>query len=384
MLHRHTAFGVGFLVLLALIAAGTVASYRGSFRDSIEVHAVAERAGLTLERGGQVKYRGLQIGTVAGIRPEGDRVDIDLRIDRKYAESTPSSVTAQVLPPTAFGAKFVQLTSAGGSGGPIRDGQTIRVDHVGTEVNTAFANLSAVLDAAQPREVAGAMSAVASAVNGQGDRMRTLIDDLNVYLSGFNEALPALNDDLELGRDVLHYYDEAAPDIATLSRDGATVAANLTRRGKELDTLARNLGRTARALDSVVVANSGPLAKLLGLVLPVAGLLERYSPELPCVIDGAVRANALAEKVVGGQRPGISTYTEFQPPSKPYDPARNQLRVGDRRGPGCYGLPNVQGPVGQPSPGFVSGVAPDDLESTASPNATASSIFGLLTGVVSR
>jgi phospholipid/cholesterol/gamma-HCH transport system substrate-binding protein len=384
MLHRHTAFGVGFLVLLALIAAGTVASYQGSFRDTIEIHAVADRAGLTLERGGQVKYRGLQIGTIADIRPHGDRVDLDLRIDREYVASTPSSVTAQVIPPTAFGAKFVQLTAGDGAIGQLRDGQEIRVDHVGTEVNTAFANLSTVLDAARPRDVAGAISAVASTVDGQGDRVGGLIDDLNGYLAGINSTLPALDEDLVLGRDVLRSYDEAAPDIAALARDGATVAGNLTRREKALDALARDLGRTSRVLDKIVVANSGPLADLLQLVLPVARILERYSPELPCVIEGAVRTNALAEKVVGGVRPGISTYTEIQPPAKPYDPARNQLRLGDSRGPGCYGLPQVEGAAQQPAPGFVSGVAPGDLDAKASPSATVSSLFSILTGTVTR
>jgi phospholipid/cholesterol/gamma-HCH transport system substrate-binding protein len=95
------------------VIAAAVLQYRGAFRSTIPVTVQADRAGLTMDTGAPVKFRGVEVGKVRSITTHGRHVEIGLAIDKDSVEDVPSNLTAQLVPPTAFGARYVQLTSAG-------------------------------------------------------------------------------------------------------------------------------------------------------------------------------------------------------------------------------------------------------------------------------
>lgn len=181
---RQVVYGFVFIALVAALVAGTIAKYRGAFEDNVVVTVQADRAGLTLAPGAPIKLRGVEIGRVGHIDNDptadggaGGKVSIELEIDADKVDRVPADVTAQIVPPTAFGAKYVQLTppadDPGSSGGTIEAGAVIPADRVTVEVDEAFENLTKVLDVARPAEVNSALTAVAGAVEERGQLIAT-------------------------------------------------------------------------------------------------------------------------------------------------------------------------------------------------------------------
>lgn len=338
---RQVLYGFLFVLLIVSVIAGTIAKYRGAFKDTVTVSVEADRAGLTLASGAPIKLRGVEIGTVGDISTDGDRVTITLDIDSDDVEKVPSDVTAQIVPPTAFGAKYVQLTPVSDGRDRIAEGAVIPADKVTVEVDEAFENLTRVLDVARPAEVNSALTAVAGALDGRGELIGDLIAQTDVYLVSLNPSLRTLSADLRVADDVADVYEVARPDlVATLSQTG-DVARTVVRQRASLRALERSLTGFSNDAETLLRSSEQDLLTTLELLGPVSKVLERYAPELPCLVLGLASTNKLAETVVGGTHPGITTITRLIPGRDPYTYQENRPVVGDDRGPQCYGLPDI-------------------------------------------
>lgn len=381
--NSHLRLGLAFLALLGLVIALAVAQYRGAFRDTISVTVETDRAGLTMEQAAPVKFRGVEIGDVQSVETHDGVVTIGLRLDKDRISQVPGGLTAQLVPPTAFGARYVQLTApAGRDTGQVRDGQVIKADHVTVEVDEAFTNLTQVLDAARPAQVNNALTALAGAVDGRGEKVGQLIDQTDSYLTGLNPHVDTLAADLRLADDVAAGYDQALPDLLRTLSNATRTSDTLTARQDDLRALLDNLTTFSTETRSLVRQSEAGLHSSLTLLDPVTGVLARYSPELPCLVLGLQSTNKLAEAAVGGTNPGITTITRLQPGAKPYQYPVDLPEVGDRRGPGCYGLPYVDAREAQaPSPQFLSGANPHHGPEAPPQDNLMTTLLGALTGL---
>ena len=171
---RQFLSGLTIIVLLAAVVVGTLMQYNGVFRPSVDVVVEADRAGITMAPGAPVKLYGVEVGAVSDVDIDGDRAEITLELEPDQADSVPRDVTAQLVPPTAFGAKYVQLTvPEGASSESIEAGDVIPASVTTVEVDEAFTNLSAVLEAARPAQVSEALSAVAGTVDQRGEMLES-------------------------------------------------------------------------------------------------------------------------------------------------------------------------------------------------------------------
>lgn len=389
-LDRQVVYGFLFIALVAALIAGTVAKYRGVFEDNVVVTVESDRAGLTLASGAPIKLRGVEIGRVSRIDndPAADgaaegKVSIELEIDADKVDRVPADVTAQIVPPTAFGAKYVQLTPpARSSGGSIKAGAVIPADRVTVEVDEAFENLTKVLDVARPAEVNSALTAVAGAVEERGRLIGDLITRTDAYLQSLNPSLRTLSADLRVADDVADVYDIARPDlVATLTHTGE-VSQTLVRQQASLRALERSLTGFSDQTDILLRSSRQGLVTSLGLLEPVTDVLERYSPELPCLVLGLASANKLAEAAVGGTHPGVTTITRIIPGRDPYTYQENLPQLGADNGPACYGLPYVDAQEGRAAPpSFRTGANPYVGPQPTPSEAVADTLLGVLQGV---
>lgn len=383
---RQLRLGLSFLLLLGAVMAAAVLQYRGAFRSTIPVTVQADRAGLTMDRGAPVKFRGVQVGRVDSIAARDGHVEIGLAIDKESVADVPGDLTAQLVPPTAFGARYVQLTAADPDTAigraRISSGQTIAADHVTVEVDEAFTHLTEVLDAARPDDVHHALSAVAGAVDQRGQRINALIGQSDSYLQGLQPSLDGLAVDVRRGDDVIAGYDAAMPAFVRMLRNLTTTSDTFVAQQKKLHATARELSAFSKETQALVRAAEADLRLTLALLSPVTGLLARYAPELPCLVGGLAGANGLAENAVGGTNPGVTTITRIAPGAEPYRYPKNLPVVGDRRGPGCYGLPYVDpAEARQPSPTFVSGANPHAGSPSTPQQDVSTTLFGALAGL---
>ncbi|WP_418057349.1 MCE family protein [Pimelobacter simplex] len=380
---RQVVYGFIFLALVAALVAGTIAKYRGAFDDNVMVTVEADRAGLTLASGAPIKLRGVEIGRVGKVESDGEKVRIELKIDADKVDRVSADVTAQIVPPTAFGAKYVQLTPPADSGGgaKIRAGAVIPADRVTVEVDEAFENLTKVLDVARPAEVNSALTAVAGAVEQRGELIGALITQTDAYLRSFNPSLRTLSADLRVADDVADVYAIARPDLVDALAQAGTVSQTLVKQQASLRALERSLTGFSDSAGTLLRDSEQGLVTSLRLLQPVSAVAERYSPELPCLLMGLASANKLAEAAVGGTHPGVTTYTRVVPGRDPYTYEENLPQLGADNGPACYGLPYVTPEEGMvPPPSFRSGANPYVGPQPTPSQAVVDTLLGLLKG----
>ncbi|MFC7502732.1 MCE family protein [Nocardioides sp. GCM10030258] len=381
---RQLVFGFVFLLLIAGLIVGTIAKYRGAFEDNVLVTVEADRAGLTLAKGAPIKLRGVEIGTVGDVDGEGETVRIELKIDSDVVDRVPADVTAQIVPPTAFGAKYVQLSPVGdGTGDRIRAGAVIPADKVTVEVNEAFENLTKVLDVARPAEVNAALTAGAGALDQRGKLIGDLVTRTDAYLVSFNAALPSLSSDLRAADDVLDVYDASRPDlIATLSRTGE-ISDALVRQRASLGAFERSLTAFSDQSDILLRSSEEGIFTSLSLIEPVTRTLKRYAPGLPCLVLGLAEVNKPLEAAIGGTNPGLTAQTHVVPGREPYKYGENLPLIGEDRGPVCFGLPHVTPEeAAQPLTALKTGANPYVGPQPTPSQSSLDTLLGLLAGGV--
>ena len=379
---RQVVYGFLFVGLIGLLIVGTIARYRGVFENNVVVTVEADRAGLTLAKGAPIKLRGVEIGHVGAIDTDGDSVRIELEIEADKVDRVPADVSAQIVPPTAFGAKYVQLTAPGGrTTGPIKAGAVIPATRVTVEVDEAFENLTQVLDVARPAEVNAALTAVAGAVDDRGQLIGRLISQTDQYLVALNPTLPTLAGDLRRADDVMDVYEAARPDLVSTLTQTGDISDTLVRQRASLRAFERSLTTFSDQADVLLRSSEHGIVTALKLLEPVARTAERYSPELPCVILGLASVNKIVETAIGGDLPGIATITRLIPGRDPYRFGENLPQVGEDRGPVCFGLPYVTpAEAEQPPPWMRTGANPYVGPQPTPDRAALDTLFGLLAG----
>src|SRR5437763_11390536 len=128
--HPYRLYGVLLIVVASGLVALSILAFDRTFTPAHYVTVHAQRAGLQLLPGSDVKVRGIIIGSVDTISSTGGGADIKLRLDPARARSIPANVTVRLLPKTLFGEKYVDLLlPAQPSTQTLDDTSTIRADH---------------------------------------------------------------------------------------------------------------------------------------------------------------------------------------------------------------------------------------------------------------
>lgn len=380
---RHLIYGIGVLGLAAVLVAGVLASYQGTFRRTVTVTVDAPRAGLSMQPGSDVKLRGVKIGRVDAVEATSDGAQLRISIDKDQAHWVGRDASAAIVPPTAFGAKYVSLTSQGSKSPRIDDGTTIKADDVTVEVNEAFTNLSGVLSAAQPDKVNNALTALATGVNGRGDEINSLIASGSQWVDRVDDSRTALDRDLAKAAPVTGQYNALAPDLLATLDHATTTGRTLSQEQAQLAASADQAIVLSKDASGLLASIDKPLARDLELLEPVTALGAEYSSELPCVLAGTVVAKNWADAAVGGQRPGVSTYTRLRPSRDPYTYPDDLPVVGDRSGPECRGMPLVTNKeAASLAPDLKTGTDPQHSGPTSPSEELSTTFFGALAGVV--
>lgn len=380
--YRNAGVGLVFIVVLALIAYLVVLIFNQDLTPTRTLKLKADRAGLMMDPGAGVQLRGVRIGRVTAVRADGDGAELTLAIDPDKLHLIPQDVRADIVPPTAFGAKYVALDPPATTAAPIAAGATIPSARVTVEINQAFQHLMQTLQAARPADVNAALNAVAAALDGRGAQLGDLISDLDSYLKRLNPSMPELAADISTSTGVLRTYAAIAPDLVRIAANATVTSRTLTTQQKTLDALLVSFGSTADKTRRLLSDNGPSLAEAVNLMDPIAGLLARYSPEIPCTIEGLAYSNAAFDKAMGGAQGGIATTTELYPSQLPYKYPDDLPKIAADNPPGCYGLPVV--PKSQAlDPHIVAdtGSNPYTHATTRTVPGLANTLFGVLMGL---
>src|ERR1700677_4297839 len=151
------------LLVATLIAAIplTVIAFKRDFTTYANVTLVSDRAGLVMDANSVVKYRGVEVGRVASIKPKNGAT-LQLEINPKQLRYIPANVVVQISSPTVFGAKYVDLRPpANPTRQRLASGAVLTTNKVSIEADTVLKDLVGVLNQIDPAKINAVLSALA-------------------------------------------------------------------------------------------------------------------------------------------------------------------------------------------------------------------------------
>ncbi|MEH0841229.1 MCE family protein [Micromonospora sp. CPCC 205711] len=344
---RHRILGIVFIVVLTAALTASVLQYRKAFTPVAWVTLRADRTGLQLSQGADVKVRGVVVGEVRSVGTEGSGATIRLALDPRTTPRIPADVGARLLPKTLFGERYVELVPPPGrdAAPPIRNGAVITQDRSRTavELERVLDQALPLLQAVRPDQLAATLGAISTALEGRGDRLGANVVRLDEYLKQLNPAMPTIAEDVRKLAVVLDGYDVALPDLLALLRDVTVTARTVTDQGQQLAAFLADTTDTADVTTGFLGRHGDQLITLGEVSRPVLQLLATYAPEYPCLMSGLVALQPRVEEVFAGGRMHITL--EVTRDGGRYEKGRDEPVYGAHNGPQCHGLPRPAQPA---------------------------------------
>ncbi len=328
--------------LIVAFATVTYLSYTAAFASTDTVTVSSPRAGLVMDKGAKVKYRGIQIGKVTAIDYSGDQARLTLAINSDQMHFIPSNATVHIAGNTLFGAKSVEfLPPQAPSPTSLRPDAHVEASAVQLEVNTLFQSLIDLLHKIDPVELNGTLSALSEGLRGHGDDFGSLLAGLNTLARQANPKLPALQEDFRKAGIVTNTYADAAPDLNTVFDNLPTINRTVVDQQKNLnDTLLATIGLANNAYDTLEPAEQNFIDAINRLRAPIK-VAHDYSPEFGCLFAGIERGIKEFAPLLGVRKAGLFTSSSFVLGAPSYTYPEALPIVNASGGPNCRGLPDI-------------------------------------------
>jgi phospholipid/cholesterol/gamma-HCH transport system substrate-binding protein len=273
---------------------------------------------------------------------------IKLGLDPHQARGIPDNVSVEIRPTTLFGQKYVSLVDpAQPSSTPLHDGSVIPASRVttNTELQQVLATLFPLLRSIRPGDLNSTLYALATALQGRGEQLGRTVDDLDSYLAAMNQHLPTLRKDLQSLADVSQTYALAAPDLVNLLKNATTTARTVVDEQHQLKDFFTSMTSLSRVSTRVLTTNGDGIIKEGQVAEPLMQLLDTYSPEYTCLLQGADRYTGRLAQIFKGNR--VRQTMSFDAVQRRAYTAADRPEYGEiGHGPWCDGLPNPPVPIG--------------------------------------
>ncbi|MEO6886638.1 MAG: MCE family protein, partial [Jatrophihabitantaceae bacterium] len=304
---KRRVYGVLFIVLIAGLVALSIAFYNKAFTSVVTVTLRTDHTGNQLQLESDVKERGIIVGSVTGVKSDGDGASVTLALNPGRTSIIPNNVSAQILPKTLFGEQYVSLTIPADKGPAIKQGDTIGQDTSpgALETSKVLGDLLPLLQAVKPAELNATLTAVATALQGRGEKLGQTLVGIDSYLKSLNSDVTpgttytkALVDDLKALGQVALTYNSAVPDIAATLDNLQTSVRTVVEKKAQLDNLLSTATDTSGIIKSFLADNEQRLITLVGTTDQVYALLDEYSPEFTCLLAGMNNLQARANTAI--------------------------------------------------------------------------------------
>lgn len=341
---RRRLAGVAFVLVPAVLVWVSVSVYEKDFTDDATVTVRTGSVGNEMHDNAEVKLRGVVIGEVRHIASDGDGARLTLAIEPDRLGQIPADVTAQMLPTTLFGERFVALVPpAVPSAETLRAGAVIPQDRSSNaiELEEVLDNVLPMLTAVKPEKLAATLNAVSQALEGRGDKLGDTLVTLDAHLKEFNPQLPTLNADIKELVKVSHLYADAAPDVLDALTDFTTTSGTIAEQQAELADLYGSTTASANDVTAFLRKNKDNLIRLSASGRPTLELLAEYSDAFPCTLRTMAGFVPAMDKVLGKgtDAPGLHVTVEAVESKGKYVAGKDTPVYDATGGPHCYSVP---------------------------------------------
>jgi phospholipid/cholesterol/gamma-HCH transport system substrate-binding protein len=352
---RRRLLGVAFIAMLVGFVALSIAFFNKSFSTFVHVSLTTDKVGNQLQQRSDVKVRGLIVGSVDQITPTEHGAVLTLALDPDKAGLIPSNVSAQFLPKTLFGERYVALR--------IPDQPSVKTlqagDHIeqdksqsAIEVEKALNDLLPVLQAVQPQKLSSTLTAISTALEGRGKPLGETLSSLGEYVGELTPHIPQLQHDLQALVKFSDTYSDAGPQLIQALNDLTVTSKTIAEQRDNLNTLYSSLTTASTDLQTFLQANKNNLIQLADSSRPTLELLAKYAPEYPCFLKQMADTIPKLDKAFGKgtNEPGLHATIEITVNRGAYIAGQDEPRYEDKRGPRCYDFTKFPTPFPQNPP----------------------------------
>ena len=313
----------------------TWAFFTKAFVNYDNVTLTGVKAGLSLPENADIKLRGMIVGEVRAVEVEGGDVSMTLGMKPELIDEVPADVTAQIVPKTLFGEKYVSLipSNPDSTAGPkLKAGDTIRGAIVPIEFEKLLNDIYPLLTAVEPEDLATTLSALSSTLEGRGKDFGTTLVTLNNYLEKFNpESQAAVDDILKLG-EVSDSYAGDLPTFGRLLRNSSFTSNTIVAKRTQLAAFFDESRRLSDVLTTLFRASGDDMVAVAAQSVAPLGVAEKYSSTFPCMFKAYDRLiDERLDSVFRGQTLHIDLKTVAPQPTK--------YSIGEGRGRGTTPQP---------------------------------------------
>jgi phospholipid/cholesterol/gamma-HCH transport system substrate-binding protein len=338
---RRRLLGVGFIVVVAALVSLSIAMYNKAFTPVVKVSLTTDKLGNQLQVLGDVKVRGLIVGSIEQITPTERGAMLELALDPDKVDLIPSNVSARFIPKTLFGDRYVALQIPDDPASThLDDGDRIEQDRSApaVELSQALDHLLPVLQAVQPQKLSTTLTAISTALDGRGKELGQTLVELGQLVEEINPHVPQLTHDLQALVDVSDTYTQAVPDFVSALDDLTVTSRTVYEQRDNLSALFGTLTTASRDLESFLRANSDNIINLSASSRDTLELLAKYSPSYPCFLKQMAQLVEDAKPVFGAgtNQPGLHATIEIVVPKGKYEPGKDTPEFTEHRGPRCY------------------------------------------------
>ena len=336
---NHKILGLVFLALLVASVYMVHAIFTKKFAEYDEVTLQTSKIGLQLPTRADVKIRGVIVGEVLSFDSTAEGAELTLGIYPDEMDTIPANVTGSIVPKTLFGEKYVSLEiPESGPEGQLSVNDVISRTDVAIEVEKVLSDLYPLLRTVQPAELNKTLNAIATALEGRGERLGENLEIVDSYLKRVNPQIPDIVEDLRLTAQVSDLYADVMPEIASTLRNTITTTQTLESRDAKVHALYTDVAGFADTSRDFLDENGDNLIRLGEVSAAQLRVFAKYAPEYPCLTGGIVTAGKLqAEAFRGFTLHIVLEQLPHQP--RGYSPA-DSPRFGETRGPNCLHLPS--------------------------------------------
>lgn len=291
---------------LALLVGATVLPacglLPGGGGDSYTLHVYFTRA-VSVFPSSDVRILGLPAGTVEAVEVVGDQVRIDLKI--KGSIDVPADVTAQIVPQSLIGERYIQLSPAFKQGmKKATDGMKIDRKHtiIPTEPDEALAAIKEFLDSLDPKGIGRLVTNLDDDLKGNGSTLNAALGSLSELVTTFaskDDALVRIVDSFDKLTATLASREQQLGEVLDAF---ATASQVLADERASIEGLVGGLADLSQAGLRLVGEHAGPLRADVQTLADAAAIIDA---NLSAVEDLLEAGGNLAAGVYGAYNPEL-------------------------------------------------------------------------------
>jgi virulence factor Mce-like protein len=335
---RTALAGAFFAVLIVGLSVLGVAKGFGVFSTSTGITATLPEAGPALGPGSEVQYRGVLVGSLGSIHRTLHDAVLSLNLQPSQLDKIPANVTVRLVPRSVFGDLYVDLVPPTVDSGHLRAGAQLTPDTSTptVELDQALDAGYQLLTAVQPSKLNATLTAVATALNGRGEKLGNLIEQVETYTSQVAPHTSELVHDITTVGTVGQELSHDAPDLLATLNDAISTSQTIVASQPALTALLDAGPGVADQTNALLAKNKQRLTTLVELLRPVINVLEGHQTDL---VNGVTQLRAFLNGAAGALGHGPFLRVDVTPDitaadGQPYT-AADCPRYGSLAGKNC-------------------------------------------------